>query len=76
MRVTTKDGRICHSIVDVPRGYPENPLTEEEHNERFQSCIRYGGKPLPEENSEKIASLVSQLEAIKDVRALIPLLLC
>jgi 2-methylcitrate dehydratase PrpD len=76
MRVTTKDGRICHSIIDVPRGYPENPLTEEEHNERFQSCIRYGGKPLPGENIEKIVSLVSQLEAVKDVRALIPLLLC
>ena len=75
MRVTTKDGRSYHTIVDTPRGYPENPLTEEEHHERFRSCIRYGGKPLPEENIEKIVSLVNQLETVKDVRILIPLLL-
>jgi 2-methylcitrate dehydratase PrpD len=75
MRVTTKDGRTCQTIVDTPRGYPENPLTEEEHHERFQSCIRYAGKPLPGENIEKIVSLVNQIEEVQDVRTLVPLLL-
>jgi len=75
MRVTTEDGRVCHTIVDIPRGAPENPLTKEEHNERFQSCLRYGGKPLSDENIGKIVSMVNQLEAVKDVRTLISLLL-
>jgi 2-methylcitrate dehydratase PrpD len=75
MLVTTRDGKSYHTIVDTPRGYPENPLTEEEHNERFRSCIRYGSKPLPDGNIEKIVLLVNQLEGVKDVRTLIPLLL-
>jgi 2-methylcitrate dehydratase PrpD len=75
MRVTTKDGKMCHTIIDIPRGYPEKPLTEEEHKERFQSCIRYGGKTFPQANIEKIISLVNQLEEVNDVRAIIPLLL-
>jgi hypothetical protein len=75
MRVTTKHGTILHTVVDIARGFPEKPLTEAEHYERFQSCIRYGGKPLLDENIEKIVLLVNQLEAVKDVRILIPLLL-
>jgi len=75
MRITTKDGRISHTVVDVPRGYPENPLTEEEHQERFQSCIRYASKSLPQENIEKIVSWVKHLESVQDVRTFVPLLL-
>jgi 2-methylcitrate dehydratase PrpD len=75
MLVTTRDGKSYHTIVDTPRGYPDNPLTEEEHQERFRSCIRYGSKPLRDENIEKIVSSVDQLEGVKDVRTFIPLLL-
>ena len=75
MLVTTRDGKSYHTIVDIPRGYPENPLTEEEHQERFRSCIQYGSKPAPGENIEKIVSLIDELEGVKDVRTLIPLLL-
>jgi 2-methylcitrate dehydratase PrpD len=75
MLVTTRDGKSHHTMVDIPRGYPENPMTEEEHRERFQSCIQYGSNPLPGENIEKIVSLIDQLEGVKDVRTLIPLLL-
>ena len=75
MRVTTRDGAILHKSVDIARGFPGNPLTKQEHNQHFQDCISYAGKPLPPENIEKVVSLVSQLEELTDVRRLIPLLL-
>jgi 2-methylcitrate dehydratase PrpD len=75
MRVMTRDGSIYHKSVDIARGFPKNPLTKEEHNERFQDCMNYSGKPLPPENIKKIVSLVNSLEEVKDVRSLIPLLL-
>ena len=75
MRVTTRDGTVLHKNVDIARGFPGKPLTKEEHNEHFQDCVSYAGKPLPPENVEKVVSLVSQLEDLTDVRRLIPLLL-
>ncbi len=75
MKVTTKKGNVYHKAVDIPRGIPGNPLTKEEHVERFQDCVNYAGKPLPKVNTEKIISMVGRLEESKDVRSLIPLLL-
>lgn len=75
MKVTTKKGNVYHKAVDIPRGIPGNPLTKEEHVERFQDCVNYAGKPLPKVNTEKIISMVGRLEETKDVRSLISLLL-
>ncbi len=73
--VRMKDGTVYHRRVDFPRGEPENPLTKEEHLEKFRDCVSYGGKPLPKENIERIISLVDGLQEVKDVRTLIPLLI-
>ncbi len=75
MRVLLKDGRTCHTVVDQPRGFPLNPLTEEEHREKFLSCLRYGRGTVPEEAAAKAISIVDRLEDLDDVRILIPLLL-
>ena len=73
VRVKTKDGMTHEEIVLSPRGRPENPLTREDHIERFNQCFDYAG--MPRENAERILSMVLQLEDLPDVRALIPLIL-
>lgn len=75
VKVTTKKGDIYNKSVNIPRGLPGNPLTKEEHMERFQDCVNYSDKPLPKGNTEKIISMVDRLEETKDIRTLIPLLL-
>lgn len=75
LKVTTEVGEVYHKVVDIPRGAPGNPLTDEEHQERFRDYVSYAGRPLPSENIDKIASMVGQLEEVEDVRSLIPLLL-
>lgn len=72
VRVKTKGGLTHEEIVLSPRGRPENPLTREDHIERFNQCFNYAG--MPRENAEKVRSMVLQLEDLPDVRALIPLL--
>ena len=74
MRVKTKQGSNYEKIVRLPRGGPESPLTREEHIERFNNCFGYARKPLPQENIERILSMVSQLEELPDICNLIPLL--
>jgi 2-methylcitrate dehydratase PrpD len=75
MKVTTKKGDVYTKTVDIPRGLYGNPMTEEEHMERFRDCISYAGKPLPSANIKKIMSKVGQLQTARDVRTLVPLLL-
>jgi 2-methylcitrate dehydratase PrpD len=75
VKVRTRENGIYNKTVDIPRGFYGNPLTSEEHMERFQDCVSYARKPLAPENIEKIVTMVSRLEEVRDVRSLIPLLL-
>lgn len=75
MQVLARDGTVYSKSLDIPAGFPENPLTSEENMERFRNCISFAGKPLPQETIEELVSLVSEFEEVKDVRSLIPLLL-
>ena len=74
VRVRTKMGSTYEKTVRSPHGGPASPLTRDEHIERFNNCFSYAGKPLPRENRETIITHVSQLEDLRDVRGLIPLL--
>ncbi|MBI4206145.1 MAG: MmgE/PrpD family protein [Betaproteobacteria bacterium] len=71
---TIKSGHTYYKAVDVPRGAPGNPMTQEEHMERFRDCVNYANKCGFTVNPEKIISMIAGLEAVADVRSLIPLL--
>jgi 2-methylcitrate dehydratase PrpD len=76
VKVTTNKGDVYDTrSADIPRGHPGNPLSREEHLERFRDCIDYAEYPLPAESIEKILAIVGRLEETEDVRSLIPLLL-
>ncbi len=67
----TKDAKSYHAIADRPRGFPDNPLTQEEHDKRFRGCIEYAGWSISDDRAERILSSVRQLEFMEDVRTLI-----
>jgi 2-methylcitrate dehydratase PrpD len=75
MEVTMKDGSVYNKTVEFPKGTMENPLTEEEIIEKFEDCANYSKKPIARENINKILSTVLDLEKVKDVRSLVPLLI-
>lgn len=75
MSVYMTDGRVYENSVPIPRGLPGNPLSKEEHLERFYDCINYSGRKLNKKNLNKIISMINNLEELKDIRKLIPLLL-
>lgn len=74
MSVTTHAGAVIRRSVDVPHGFPGNPLTPQEHIDRFWQCIAYAPKPPSGENAERLLEIVERLEHVQDVRTLIPLL--
>ena len=75
MRVTFKDRSVYNRSLDFPSGSPENPLNNEEHNDRFRSCINFAGEVVPKKNIERLTTLVADLENLDDVRKMISLLL-
>lgn len=74
MKVTTTRGNVYRQTVDIPSGFPGNPLNREELMERFRDYVSYSARPFPKDNRDKLVSLVSQLEETSDVRVFIPLL--
>ena len=75
MRVITKDGKQYLKKIDFVPGFPEKPLTKEEHLQRFRDCIDFAAKPLPEEKIKDLVDAVNSLEEMDDIRGIIPLLL-
>jgi 2-methylcitrate dehydratase PrpD len=74
MRVLTKGGKEFVKKIDIPPGFPGNPLTQKEHLQRFEDCIGFAARPLPKQNIDRITEAVEDLEILSDVRSLIPLL--
>jgi 2-methylcitrate dehydratase PrpD len=76
VHVETNKGRHIEKTVAFPRGGGlDNPLTKEEHLERFRDCFSFGKGLLPKKRSDLILSSVDRLEQTEDVRDLVSLLL-
>ena len=75
MRVVTHSGKEYLRKLDIAPGFPGNALTKKDHEQRFRDCIDFAQKPISGESSKKIVSLIDGMEALEDVRMLIPLLL-
>jgi 2-methylcitrate dehydratase PrpD len=73
MRVLKRDGDILETVVDGPSGFPTNPMTDEEHAERFWDSVNYADA-VAKEDAERIVTLVAALDTIDDVQALVPLM--
>ena len=75
MRVVTRSGKEYFRTLDIAPGFPGNELKREDHEQRFWDCIEFAGQRIARESAEKIISLVNGIEALEDIRTMIPLLL-
>lgn len=66
-----RDGRELVRRVDTARGYPENPLSDEELLAKFKECA---GLALPRRRAEDLAEAVLRLDELADVNQLTELL--
>lgn len=71
VEVTTKDDNILKEHVAIPRGYIENPMTKEEVE---QKCMDLIMPVLKKERSKKLIDVLWNIEKIKNMRELRPLL--
>jgi 2-methylcitrate dehydratase PrpD len=74
MVVRLRDGRSFARGIDVAPGFPDNPLSREDHRKRFDDCLGFAKIPLDENKSATIAAMIEDLEHVDDVRAFVRLL--
>jgi 2-methylcitrate dehydratase PrpD len=72
--VTTKDGRVLTSRIDIPYGAPENPMSMEDIRYKMFDCAELSAKKFTKRQIEDIARTVSHLEMLDDVVELVGLL--
>ena len=72
MEVKLRDGRVLRSDRKVVRyGHPQNPMSMEDHIEKFRDCVSYSVKPLPQKRVENLIKKLGNLEELKDISRII-----
>ena len=74
MLVTMKTGGRYFRQTDVAPGFPEKPLTKQEHLQRFWDCVAFASAPPAAERLNEIVAAVTAVEQMEDVRELVRLL--
>jgi 2-methylcitrate dehydratase PrpD len=62
--VTLRDGRVLTERVDIPKGYPQDPLTEHEVIDKARDCC---GTHLDVGQFESLVHSITHLEDLPDV---------
>ena len=65
--VTTREGRRLENRVDYPKGWPQNPLTDEEWLDKYMYMAT---QTATEQQARRIADLTLNLNSVSDVRQL------
>jgi 2-methylcitrate dehydratase PrpD len=73
LTVKTKGGKTYVQDLLPSKGSPKNPMTYEELEHKF---TRLATRVMPKEQASEIASLVRDLENVKDLHTLTELLVC
>lgn len=65
----TADSETWSNAVHTPRGYPSNPLTDEELRAKFRNQAEKG---IDDAEVERLLDVTDRLERLDNVRALVP----
>jgi 2-methylcitrate dehydratase PrpD len=60
---------ICEQSIETAPGFPGNPLSQEEHLQRFRDCLSYAQQDIPVEQEDSLVASVNSLEDLEDVRS-------
>lgn len=69
--IKTKQGKVLSQRMEIRKGSPDNPMSDDELLEKFKSCAAWSVNPLPREAVARVQELILNLEEVKDM-GLIP----
>lgn len=68
--ITTRGGKKYSAYVDIPKGDPRNPPSDQEMENKFRTLAPF---VLPESKINRLVEAIWHLEKVKDIRQLIRL---
>jgi 2-methylcitrate dehydratase PrpD len=74
MEIVMADGRVYQGGIDVAPGFPGNPLTDDDHMQRFMDCIDVAPEWFERDRVGGIVAFITRVEEKPDIRALVALL--
>ena len=64
------DGRVLERRIDVLKGHPSRPMSDEEIEGKFRHCCSFAARPVSTERAEAIIHAVRNLEELSEIREL------
>jgi 2-methylcitrate dehydratase PrpD len=71
LEIETIDGQKFSERKLFPLGNPKNPMSMEDCLEKVEKCVKFAYRPFPDDQIDRIVSLLSDLEHLEDVQQLI-----
>ncbi|HEX78179.1 MAG TPA: MmgE/PrpD family protein [Dehalococcoidia bacterium] len=74
VEIKTKDGGTYSKEVEFAYGHPQNPMTLDDLIAKFRDCASYSVRPLANDAVDQVIQMVTNLEGVEDVGAVVRLL--
>lgn len=71
MEISMTNGEVYRRGIDVAPGFPKNPLTDDDHMQRFEDCIDFAEQWFDRRQVAQIVPFIKGIEAQPDVCALV-----
>ncbi|MCS5498255.1 MmgE/PrpD family protein [Cnuibacter physcomitrellae] len=71
VEVVHRDGTRASTTTKTALGYPEAPLSWDALVAKFRGCVDFSGVPLPPGSSDRLVTLVEELEDVDDARVVL-----
>jgi 2-methylcitrate dehydratase PrpD len=71
MEIKMSKGEVYRSGIDIAPGFRGNPLTDEDHMQRFMDCVDFAPAWFEKNNAYELIPLLKTVEEMPDVRLLI-----
>ena len=74
VEITLSSGEVRTKRVDQAPGHRDNPLTDDQRQQKFIACAQHAGTPISDASLYQVIDLVDHLEDVPDIRVLAGLL--
>jgi len=75
IEILMDDGNKHCKFVKYPKGFPDDPLSEDELRQKFDDCIASAPVALSDSVKIKIVNMIDRLEKIDNIIDIVPLLI-
>ncbi len=72
IEIELNEGRVVKGTADFGKGSPANPMTDDELQQKFRECAKWGG--LDDSTAQTVIDCVWRIESAPNLQELMPLL--